>query len=46
MTVTANDHDEEDFPQKGLVAARHMGTMADQRDMHALGRVQVLRVSG
>lgn len=46
MTVTANDHDEEDFLQKGLVAPRYMGTIADQRDMSALGRMQVLRVSG
>lgn len=47
MTATANDydHDEEDFPQKGLVAPRYMGTIADKRDMNALGRVQVLRVS-
>ncbi|KAJ6127327.1 hypothetical protein N7523_002939 [Penicillium sp. IBT 18751x] len=45
MTATANDydHDEEDFPQKGLVAPRYMGTIADKRDMNALGRVQVLR---
>ncbi|KAJ5645398.1 hypothetical protein N7507_011409 [Penicillium longicatenatum] len=38
--------DVEDFPQKaprGLVAPRYMGTVADQRDMSALGRVQVLR---
>lgn len=43
MTVTANDDVE--YPQKGLVAQRYMGTRADQRDMSALGRVQVLRVS-
>lgn len=45
MTVSGN-YDVEDFPQKGLVKPRHMGTLADQRDMSALGRVQVLRVSG
>lgn len=45
MTVTANDaHDDLEYPQKGLVAPRYMGTLADQRDMSALGRVQVLRV--
>lgn len=45
MTVTASDpHDDVEFPQKGLVAPRYMGTLADQRDMSALGRVQVLRV--
>lgn len=43
MTDTLNDL--EDFPQKGLVAPRYMGTLADQREMSALGRVQVLRVS-
>ncbi|KAH2129280.1 hypothetical protein KXW66_008567 [Aspergillus fumigatus] len=30
-------------PVKGLVAPKYMGTVADQRDMSALGRVQVLR---
>lgn len=45
MTVTAND-DVEDFTAKGTVEKRYMGTVADQRDMSALGRVQVLRVSG
>lgn len=47
MTDTAydHDHDEEDYPQKGFVAPRYMGTIADKRDMSALGRVQVLRVS-
>lgn len=45
MTISGN-YDVEDFPQKGLVKPRHMGTLADQRDMSALGRVQVLRVSG
>lgn len=46
MTVTASDaHDDVEFSQKGLVAPRYMGTLADQRDMSALGRVQVLRVS-
>lgn len=29
---------------KGLVAPKYMGTIRDQRDMSALGRVQVLRV--
>lgn len=43
MTDTLTDL--EDFPQKGLVAPRYMGTLADQKDMSALGRVQVLRVS-
>lgn len=33
------------YPAKGLVAPKYMGTVADQRDMSALGRVQVLRVS-
>ncbi|KAF7136743.1 hypothetical protein CNMCM5793_006212 [Aspergillus hiratsukae] len=31
------------YPAKGLVAPKYMGTVADQRDMSALGRVQVLR---
>ncbi|GFF26137.1 choline transport protein [Aspergillus udagawae] len=31
------------YPGKGLVAPKYMGTVADQRDMSALGRVQVLR---
>ncbi|GAQ08164.1 hypothetical protein ALT_5485 [Aspergillus lentulus] len=31
------------YPVKGLVAPKYMGTVADQRDMSALGRVQVLR---
>lgn len=44
MTVAGNE-DVEEYPQKGLVAPRYMGTVADQRDMSALGRVQVLRVS-
>jgi hypothetical protein len=30
--------------RKGLVAPKYMGTVADQRDMSVLGRVQVLRV--
>lgn len=29
---------------KGHVAQKYIGTMADQRDMQALGREQVLRV--
>ncbi|GAB1212335.1 hypothetical protein ATERTT37_001473 [Aspergillus terreus] len=29
--------------RKGLVAPKYMGTVADQRDMSVLGRVQVLR---
>jgi hypothetical protein len=33
------------YPVKGPVAPKYMGTVADQRDMSALGRVQVLRVS-
>jgi len=42
----ATEDVEDDFPQKqrGFVAPRYMGTLADQRDMSALGRVQVLRV--
>ena len=36
--------DEEEYAQKGLVEPKYMGTIADQRDMNALGRVQVLRV--
>lgn len=44
VTETAND-DVEDSSPKGMVAKRYMGTVADQRDMSALGRVQVLRVS-
>lgn len=46
MTESVID-DVEDFPQKapkGRVAPQYMGTLADQRDMSALGRVQVLRV--
>lgn len=37
--------DDEEYSQKGLVEPRYMGTLADRRDMNALGRVQVLRVS-
>jgi len=34
-----------DFPQPGAcVEAKYMGTLADQREMSMLGRVQVLRV--
>jgi hypothetical protein len=33
------------YPVKGPVAPKYMGTVADQRDMSALGRVQVLRAS-
>lgn len=43
QTMTGLDDDE--YAQKGLVEPRYMGTLADQRDMNALGRVQVLRVS-
>ncbi|KAJ5216980.1 hypothetical protein N7468_009988 [Penicillium chermesinum] len=44
MTVTGSDHDDvEKHERKGLVEPRYMGTLADQRDMSALGRVQVLR---
>ncbi|CAG8045893.1 unnamed protein product [Penicillium salamii] len=35
--------DDEEYARKGLVEPRYMGTIADQRDMNALGRVQVLR---
>ena len=31
--------------RKILVPRKYLGTVADQRDMSALGRVQVLRVS-
>ncbi|KAJ5669389.1 hypothetical protein N7462_010459 [Penicillium macrosclerotiorum] len=42
--VTWNETDDlVEYPQKGFVAPRYMGTVADQRDMSALGRVQVLR---
>ena len=44
QTMTGHEDDEE-YAQKGLVEARYMGTLADRRDMNALGRVQVLRVS-
>lgn len=45
MTVTTSDaNDDVELRHKGLVAPRYMGTLADQRDMSALGRVQVLRV--
>lgn len=37
--------DDEEYAQKGLVEPQYMGTLADRRDMNALGRVQVLRVS-
>lgn len=37
--------DDEEYSQKGHVEPRYMGTLADRRDMNALGRVQVLRVS-
>jgi hypothetical protein len=39
-----DDYNDEEYAQKGLVEPRYMGTKADQRDMNALGRVQVLRV--
>lgn len=42
QTMTGLD---EEHAQKGLVEPRYMGTLADRRDMNALGRVQVLRVS-
>ncbi|KAF9890910.1 hypothetical protein FE257_005486 [Aspergillus nanangensis] len=32
-----------EYGRKGLVAPKYMGTVADQRDMSVLGRVQVLR---
>ncbi|EAA64875.1 hypothetical protein AN2043.2 [Aspergillus nidulans FGSC A4] len=34
-----------EHPRKGTVAPKYMGTVVDQRDMNALGRVQVLRSS-
>jgi hypothetical protein len=35
----------DDDPQYGtLVATKYLGTISDQREMSALGRVQVLRV--
>ena len=34
-----------EVPRKGIVAPKYMGTVVDQYDMSALGRVQVLRVS-
>lgn len=37
--------DDEEYAEKGLVEPQYMGTLADKRDMNALGRVQVLRVS-
>ncbi|KAJ5518554.1 Amino acid/polyamine transporter I [Penicillium expansum] len=40
QTMTGLD---EEYAQKGLVEPRYMGTLADRRDMNALGRVQVLR---
>ena len=37
--------DDDDDPQYGtLVATKYRGTTSDQREMSALGRVQVLRV--
>lgn len=33
-----------EYAHKGRVAPKYMGTLADQRDMSALGREQVLRV--
>ena len=33
------------YATKGLVEPKYMGTIADQKDMNVLGRVQVLRVS-
>ncbi|KAL4759206.1 putative GABA permease [Aspergillus foveolatus] len=32
-----------EHPRKGTVAPKYMGTVVDQRDMNAMGRVQVLR---
>ncbi|KAL4803705.1 amino acid/polyamine transporter I [Aspergillus unguis] len=32
-----------EFPRKGTVAPKYMGTAVDQYDMNAMGRVQVLR---
>ena len=37
--------DDEEYAEKCLVEPQYMGTLADRRDMNALGRVQVLRVS-
>lgn len=34
-----------EYPRKGTVAPKYMGTAEDRWDMSALGRVQVLRVS-
>ena len=37
--------DDDEYPEPGaLVEAKYMGTISDQRDMRALGKVQVLRV--
>jgi len=40
ITMTATD----DVPSRGVVAPKWRGTLADQADMSALGRNQVLRV--
>ncbi|KAL4888025.1 amino acid permease-domain-containing protein [Aspergillus ambiguus] len=41
--VWADDTANVGYGPKGLVAPKYMGTVADQRDMSVLGRVQVLR---
>lgn len=38
------DDNATDYARKSRVAPKYMGTVADQRDMSVLGRVQVLRV--
>jgi hypothetical protein len=47
--AASNQHEDEIYSRKhasrGLVEPKYMGTLADQRDMNVLGRVQVLRVS-
>jgi hypothetical protein len=42
--VHTSTADDVEYVQKGHVAPKYMGTLADQRDMSALGREQVLRV--
>lgn len=42
--VQSSAAEDVEYVHKGRVAPKYMGTLADQRDMSALGREQVLRV--
>ncbi|PTU24240.1 hypothetical protein P175DRAFT_0553513 [Aspergillus ochraceoroseus IBT 24754] len=42
-SIDADDAGHAEFASKGPVAPKYMGTVADRRDMNAMGREQVLR---